>query len=691
VNVEVVVVSHESAGVLDDCLRSLGPASRGIDHHVTVVDNASTDRSVAIASAFAGVEVVALANNGGYAAAINAGLHSAPSADAVLVLNPDVRLAAGAVGRLVAALAEPAVGIAVPVLHGPDGEVAWSLRREPTIRRAVGEALLGARRAGARARWGELVVDPAAYRRRAVADWATGAAMCISRRCLDTVGPWDESFFLYSEETDYALRARDAGFQLVLVPEAAAVHLGGDSEHSPGLHARMATSRVRLYKKRHGPCASAVYHAVVTLHESSRALLDRPAARAAVRALTGRAGPLASPSSPPGWLCFAASDWWYHNRAHSEFQLMLEIARTRQVLVVNSIGMRVPLPGRTTQPLHRIARKVRSALHPMATPVADRPRFHVLSPVFLPLYNSAWGRGLNAALVRAQVERAQRRLGIVDPVLFVTLPTAYDIVRRIPRRALVFNRSDKHSSFTEVRRTPIEQLERRLLTESDLVVYVSEALQRADTEARDAPAYFLDHGVDLDHFAAEPGRALPRDLATIPSPRIGFFGGIDDYVFDEALVERVAKELPDAQIVLIGTSTMPLDGLTALPNVHHLGFRPYAEIPAYGAAFDVGIMPWLATEWIHHCNPVKLKEYLALGIPVVTVRYPDAERYAHVIAIADDHEEFVDRVRDALDGRPVADADARRAAVRDATWAGRARALREATERAGDPAACAAS
>jgi glycosyltransferase involved in cell wall biosynthesis len=250
----------------------------------------------------------------------------------------------------------------------------------------------------------------------------------------------------------------------------------------------------------------------------------------------------------------------------------------------------------------------------------------------------------------------------------------------MPRRALVFNRSDKHSAFGEVNRDAIERLERDLLRDSDLVVYASEALLLADAGIVGARGCFLDHGVDLDHFARDRDRPVPDDLDGIARPRIGFFGGIDDYVFDHVLVERVAKELPDAQVVLIGSSTMPMDGLTALPNVHHLGFRPYADIPAYGAGFDVGIMPWLDNEWIRNCNPVKLKEYLALGIPVVTTSYPDAARASAVIAIAHDPDEFVELVRDALEGRAVGDPETRRAAVADSSWADRARVLVAAVE-----------
>ena len=121
-----------------------------------------------------------------------------------------------------------------PLIRHEDGTPAKSLRRTPTVLRALGEAVLG-ERAGRYPSLGETVVDPAAYRRPGVTDWATGAAMLISADCARACGPWDESFFLYSEETDFALRAGDLGLATAFVPAAEVIHLGGESRVSPAL------------------------------------------------------------------------------------------------------------------------------------------------------------------------------------------------------------------------------------------------------------------------------------------------------------------------------------------------------------------------------------------------------------------------------------------------------------------------
>jgi GT2 family glycosyltransferase len=153
------------------------------------------------------------------------------------------------------------------------------------VTRALGEALIGNTRAGRFPRLSELVTDPAAYQRSTRADWATGALMAISGDCLTACGLWDESFFLYSEETEYCLRARDLGYATQLEPTAEAVHLGGDSQVSPRLWTILTLNRVRLYRRRHGPLATAAFRTAVLLRETSRAALGRPAARAAAKAL----------------------------------------------------------------------------------------------------------------------------------------------------------------------------------------------------------------------------------------------------------------------------------------------------------------------------------------------------------------------------------------------------------------------
>lgn len=349
-------------------------------------------------------------------------------------------------------------------------------------------------------------------------------------------------------------------------------------------------------------------------------------------------------------LCFCGQDWWYHNRAHSDFQLMTRAARHRKVLLVNSIGMRMPMPGRSPLPFRRIWRKLKSMLRYVRNPLADTPGFTVMTPLLFPFYGSKKARDFNARSIRSQVERAMRRVGMTEPHIVVTVPTAWDVVKDMARTSLVYNRSDKHSAFGEADQGLIAGYERELLTKSDGVLYSSRAFLASERELTGERAFFLDHGVDRAHFAARP-RTGVLVQAGAKRPIIGFFGGLDDYVIDFDLLERLAVDRPHYTLVLIGDATLPMDRLTRHANVRHLGFRPYAEIPNLGADFDVSIMPWLDNDWIRCCNPIKLKEYLALGQEVVTTWFPEVEHYRDFVHVAKTGDEFLARIDEVVQGK----------------------------------------
>jgi GT2 family glycosyltransferase len=301
VTVTTVVVTWNSAGVLEGLLSSLRSGFAGVaDWRLTVVDNASDDETVGIAERWLREQtddvdglVLQTGRNAGYAAAINAALalddrHPRP-AEAALILNPDIRLAPDCVRHMLNVLdadTMPPSGIIVPRIHDANGRLYRSLRREPSFSRALGEALLG-RHAAHFPHLGETVGDEAEYQTTTTADWATGAVMLISAACRTQCGPWDESFFLYSEETDYALRARDKGFATRLAPQAEAIHLGGESKTSGRLWALLTVNRVRLYRRRHTWPATALFWTAVLLRELPRAALGRAPSRTALAALLG--------------------------------------------------------------------------------------------------------------------------------------------------------------------------------------------------------------------------------------------------------------------------------------------------------------------------------------------------------------------------------------------------------------------
>ena len=684
VMVTLVVVTHQSAGVLPALAASLPAGLAGVDDaRVVVVDNASTDDTAdVVRRLLPDAELVLTGRNGGYAAGINAGLRLVAPDDVAVVLNPDLELGPGCIATLVATLAQDGVGVAVPRMLTDSGALSPSLRHDPSPGRAWAEALLGGRRAAGLG-LGEVVRDPLAYDHPHDVDWASGAALAISPAARAAVGPWDESFFLYSEEVDWCRRVRAAGLRVRYQPAAVVRHRGGAYDADPGLWRILMANRVRDHARHASPVSRTSHRLALLTGELMRSVGPRGAAhRAGARAVLApervqQAPPVRSSPDEPGFVWFAAQDWWYHNQAHSDFQLMRQVARERPVLVVNSLGLRMPTPGRSTHAGRRVLRKARSVAKLVRRPVPDLPGFHVMTPVLIPAYGDTRAARLNAWLVRHQVRLVARAVGVGDaPHIGVTIPTAWPVAAPMRCSSLVFNRSDLHSAFPEADGSWIAGLEESLMRRADRVLYVSHELMKRDWELVGDRAVFLDHGVDLEHFTLE-GDVDP-EVAAIPRPRIGFFGGLDDYIIDFDLLRRTAEENPDANLVLVGDATCPMDALTRIPNVHWLGFRPYAAIPAIGRAFDVALMPWLDNEWIRYANPVKLKEYLALGLPVVSTDYPEVEAYRDRVRVARNRAEFPALVRRAAETVP--DRVALRASVLSSSWAARAAHLLEVAD-----------
>lgn len=294
--VAVIVITWNSAAVIEGLLGSVQGTRFDGAVRLIVVDNASDDNSVAVVRALMpDADIVQMGRNAGYAAGANAGIARAGDCEAFLLLNPDIRLERDSLQNMFEELRASGAGIVVPRLVDTFGTLRLSLRREPTVLRAWGESLLGGRLAGRYARLGEVETRADVYGRPVRADWATGAALLISRECSTGVGAWDESFFLYSEETDFALRARDAGFELRYTPRADAVHFEGESHESAALFSLLTRNRVKFFRSRHGAIHTAAFWTGVLVGELIRA--RRPTRRAAALALVGRTGHVAGPAS----------------------------------------------------------------------------------------------------------------------------------------------------------------------------------------------------------------------------------------------------------------------------------------------------------------------------------------------------------------------------------------------------------
>jgi glycosyltransferase involved in cell wall biosynthesis len=214
----------------------------------------------------------------------------------------------------------------------------------------------------------------------------------------------------------------------------------------------------------------------------------------------------------------------------------------------------------------------------------------------------------------------------------------------------------------------IAALDRELTETADLVLYVNRALWDEGIK-KNKNSILIGHGVDYDFFVSgAESKFVPEDIAQIRRPIVGFYGDISDKTSDLALLKFAADKMPEASFVLVGPVSADVAGLKKCRNVYFLGQKPYEQIPLYGKEFDVAIMPWNRNKWIEFCNPVKIKEYLALGKPIVSMYYPEIEPYRDVVYVAQDYDSFVSCIHEAVKENNPAMKQLRRERVRNETW-----------------------
>ena len=367
-----------------------------------------------------------------------------------------------------------------------------------------------------------------------------------------------------------------------------------------------------------------------------------------------------------GIICLGGEDWWYHNRGHFDFQIMRRLAKTWPILFVNSLGVRMPSLRHDRQFTARIGRKLKSFARGL---VEAEPGFWVYSPVSMP------GRAKRVSdwALAPQIRLAARRAGIRRPLLWVHCPAGADLIGQLGETRIVLQRTDRFEAFPEADGAVVAAQIECARAAADLVVFAApHLLDEEQHQVRDA--ILIDHGVDLDRFVAAGMQARagtltePADMTGIARPRIGFIGGIDAHTFGPELFNGVVAQLPDLQFVMVGGCSLP-EGWCPAPNVQFLGRKPYDDVARYMAAMDVLIMPWNDSEWIRACNPIKLKEYLAVGKPIVTTDFRALDPWREFVSVAGDAETFAAAIaRAAQAGNALVDMEGRLARLGSESW-----------------------
>lgn len=338
-------------------------------------------------------------------------------------------------------------------------------------------------------------------------------------------------------------------------------------------------------------------------------------------------------------ICFA-QDWT--GDPLSKTHIMRILARENRVLWVNSIGLRAPSVSKAD--FSRSIQKIASAFEPIRE---VEPNLFVLSPLSIPAYGVSAIQAFNKRSLKWQIKRVLKKLGFKNLINYVFLPSAAKLAGNLDEDYIIYHCVDEYSAFSDIPTEPIAKLERELLKKADLVAVSAEVLY--DTKIQHNPNTFLiRHGVDFNHFktALDEKTEIPDETRNLPKPVIGLYGLIEDWI-DIELLEKTAKHFSDASLVIIGKIKTDISRIENLPNVHILGRKPYETLPAYCKGFDVALNPFVINELTLAANPLKVREYLASGLQVVSTDIPEVAILDNCL-IAKNHDEFIEKIEQVL-------------------------------------------
>ena len=362
-------------------------------------------------------------------------------------------------------------------------------------------------------------------------------------------------------------------------------------------------------------------------------------------------------------ICFA-NDW--DADPTSKHQVMRVLARKNQVLWVESIGLR--RPGASAGDASRILKKIRKFVR---GPVCVVPNLHVVTPLVIPFHDMKGVPTFNAWFLAHYIRRQASRLGMKDFQLWTFLPTTAPMIRYLKPQKVIYYCVDEWSAFSFLNGRLMEQMEADLIKQSDVVITSAEKLYASKRHLH-PKTYLVPHGVDSEHFgkACLPGTIVPKELEGLPIPIIGFWGLIHEWI-DIDLIYHVASQRPQWSFVLIGKVGVDCSSLKKLSNVHLLGVRSYDTLPAFAKGFAVGIMPFKINRLTENVNPIKLREYLAAGLSVVSTPLPEARAYRGVVRFGANVDEFVEALDLAVRDTSEESVRMRLESVKGETWVAR--------------------
>lgn len=356
----------------------------------------------------------------------------------------------------------------------------------------------------------------------------------------------------------------------------------------------------------------------------------------------------------------------------SKTHLMRVLSRENRILWINAIANRMPTA--STKDVSRIFKKLKA----FAEPIREvEPNIFVMNPLAIPTYGTQAVRKLNQSFLLSQVKGAMRKLKFDSPVNMVFNPAAGLLAGKIGEESLIYYCVDEYTAFTGAA-SGLKEIENELFRKSDLVVVSAEKLLESKKQFNEN-TFLIRHGTDWTHFrkALDAATEIPAEIKNLPRPIIGFHGLLADWV-DFELIKKTARHFESGSVVLIGKIAVDAERkikiLEGISNIHFLGRKPYGELPNFCKGFDVALNPFEINELTLAANPLKVREYLAAGLPVVSTDIPEV-RVLENCLVGEDHTDFIEKIETALrNPKPRA---AISDAVRHESWDAKIEELRD--------------
>ena len=381
---------------------------------------------------------------------------------------------------------------------------------------------------------------------------------------------------------------------------------------------------------------------------------------------------------PEKWppILYFGNEWRADNRTSSH-HIARQFMRCTKVVYVECPGLRPPAG--TGRDIKRLIAKVAKAFK---GPQRLDDRSYVYTLLQLPFHSFTLVRLLNRLIIVASLRRLCRKLKIHRPVLWFVVPHLSNVLGRLDESLSVYYCIDDYASLPGVDKAQVQAMDDTMTIGADVVFVSSEPLLREKSTTR-RDVILSRHGVDFEHFnrALTDRLEVPADVLSLRHPVIGFFGLIESWV-DLDLIQFLATNRPQWSFLMIGRVAVSSNPCKGLANVHFIGSRSYEVLPNYTQLFDVALIPVRINELIINFNPLKLREYLAAGRPVVSTSFPEIEPFRDLIEVADGHEAFLEKVDWVLENDDTQKARRRADSVRDFSWESRFAEVLSSVDRA---------